>query len=775
MKNFNSFFNQLTAMPKRLAMVLTVLFTLGVGSMWGATTKTISSFSATSGTIGDVTYTAYKGGGTSAPAVNSNAIRLYQNSSGATGGYIVLSVPEGYKITSATIKSTMATTTGYYIASNPGNSTPAKANFVVSNKSLSANTEYTVSGLSTQYITFACFGTTDKARLYLSYLSVTYESPAQSYNVVLYRNNEQETINNVAAGTSLDDIDGTGEQGGCAEWSFVGWSKSPRSDQDDSTPMDPVTEVDGAGPYYAVYSHTADGGGGSTTKTMTTFTSTSGNIGGDANVSYAAAQGNASTAPAVNDEEIRIYQNGGTLTITGNNGKKLTSITIGSSMKTSVSYKIDGGSESSTQSITAGGKYTLSDIEATSVLFTCKGTDKNSRLYLNHLSVTYSGGQTVYYTTTPDCEPQTPTYTITWKNADGTILETDNDVESGATPQYDGATPTKAATDQYTYMFAGWDPEISTVTGDQTYTAKFTETLRTYTITWKNGDNVLKTDNNVEYGATPQYNGATPTKAATAQYTYAFIGWDPEISTVTGNQTYTAQFSQTVNKYTITWKNADGTTLKTEEVAYGTTPSYTGTTPTKSATDQYTYTHNGWTPSVVAVTGNSEYTATFAETPRTYTITLNTNGGTINAGNVTSYTYGTGATLPTNVTKEHHQFGGWFDNSGCTGTAVTTISTTATGNKEYWAKWTELPKYTVTWSVDGNTTTEEVYSGDKATKAPTIDENNLPCDGADKFVGWTTGEYQGDSKPRTLYPTAADIPAITGDITFYAVFADYED
>ena len=36
MKNFNSIFNQLTAMPKRLAMVLTVLFTIGVGSMWGA-------------------------------------------------------------------------------------------------------------------------------------------------------------------------------------------------------------------------------------------------------------------------------------------------------------------------------------------------------------------------------------------------------------------------------------------------------------------------------------------------------------------------------------------------------------------------------------------------------------------------------------------------------------------------------------------------------------------------------------------------------------------
>lgn len=89
---------------------------------------------------------------------------------------------------------------------------------------------------------------------------------------------------------------------------------------------------------------------------------------------------------------------------------------------------------------------------------------------------------------------------------------------------------------------------------------------------------------------------------------------------------------------------------------------------------------------------------------------------------------------------------------------------------------TDTPiKYTVTWSVDGNTTTEEVYSGDKATEAPTIDENNLPCDGADKFVGWTIGEYKGNSAPGTLYPTAADIPAITGNITFHAVFANYAD
>ena len=87
------------------------------------------------------------------------------------------------------------------------------------------------------------------------------------------------------------------------------------------------------------------------------------------------------------------------------------------------------------------------------------------------------------------------------------------------------------------------------------------------------------------------------------------------------------------------------------------------------------------------ITGTTVVAATFS--PASYTVTLNTNGGTINAGNVTSYTYGTGATLPTNVTKDGFTFDGWYDNSGLTGSAVTTISTTVTGNKEYWAKWTE--------------------------------------------------------------------------------------
>lgn len=92
----------------------------------------------------------------------------------------------------------------------------------------------------------------------------------------------------------------------------------------------------------------------------------------------------------------------------------------------------------------------------------------------------------------------------------------------------------------------------------------------------------------------PSYSGQTPTRSATAQYTYAFEGWSPEVSEVTRDCTYKATYSQTVNEYTVTWANYDGTVLSTLEVAYGTTPEYTGETPVKSADQTHNYVFAGW-------------------------------------------------------------------------------------------------------------------------------------------------------------------------------------
>ena len=88
-------------------------------------------------------------------------------------------------------------------------------------------------------------------------------------------------------------------------------------------------------------------------------------------------------------------------------------------------------------------------------------------------------------------------------------------------------------------------------------------------------------------------------------------------------------------------------------------------------------------------------------TAPTYAVTLNTNGGTIADGkDVTGYTYGVGATLPTDVTRTGYTFKGWYDNENLTGSPVTAIGGTEMGNKEYWATW-EINQYTITFDTNG--------------------------------------------------------------------------
>ena len=99
-------------------------------------------------------------------------------------------------------------------------------------------------------------------------------------------------------------------------------------------------------------------------------------------------------------------------------------------------------------------------------------------------------------------------YTITWVVDGKTTTES---YEYGATPSFKGSTDKKADA-QYTYTFTGWDPAIDSVTGDATYTAQFDATVNKYTITWKDGnDVVLKTEQvAVLVGVSPMYSGVSP-------------------------------------------------------------------------------------------------------------------------------------------------------------------------------------------------------------------------------------------------------------------------
>ena len=72
----------------------------------------------------------------------------------------------------------------------------------------------------------------------------------------------------------------------------------------------------------------------------------------------------------------------------------------------------------------------------------------------------------------------------------------------------------------------------------------------------------------------------------------------------------------TAKTYTITFKNDDGTVLKSSKVAYGKTPTAPAN-PTKASDGQYSYTFTGWTPAIKKVTGTATYTATYKATPLT--------------------------------------------------------------------------------------------------------------------------------------------------------------
>ncbi len=146
--------------------------------------------------------------------------------------------------------------------------------------------------------------------------------------------------------------------------------------------------------------------------------------------------------------------------------------------------------------------------------------------------------------------------------------------------------------------------------------------------------------------------------------------------------------SVTVNYYSLTYSD-DSTTKLPEKTFYftGSTvtissvkPSKTGYTFTgyKSSSDGKTYQPG----QSIAITKQTTLTAQY--TANTYKVTLNGNGGS--GTTITSYTYGTAKTLPTNWKKQCSAFQGWYNASG---KKVTQISATETGDKVFTAKWSD--------------------------------------------------------------------------------------
>lgn len=154
--------------------------------------------------------------------------------------------------------------------------------------------------------------------------------------------------------------------------------------------------------------------------------------------------------------------------------------------------------------------------------------------------------------------------------------------------------------------------------------------------------------------------------------------------------------------------------------------------------------------------------------PEIYSIVYNTDGGTINGEYASSYRFGEGAALPSDVTKENYTFGGWYETSELSGESVTSISAEVLGDKTYYAKW--IPNtYTVTLNANGGTIADgkniTSYTYGNAVKLPTKDDITF----AGKFfAGWYKDENcTGD-------PVTAISATDTGNIILYAKWQDEE-
>lgn len=214
--------------------------------------------------------------------------------------------------------------------------------------------------------------------------------------------------------------------------------------------------------------------------------------------------------------------------------------------------------------------------------------------------------------------------------------------------------PEKGTTDAATYQFYGWKSSVSgttyhwtatleTATADMSYRPVFTENPRHYTVTFADANNGANVPVEYAYGETPAY---TPVKDPTAQYTYYFQYWlaaddvtqylpGATLPEVTSATTYTAVWSQTVNKYSVVWRNGEDILETDTKQAYGASVSYDGETPTKEEDANFAYTHDGWSltdggeklTSLPTVSGEMTFYAHYSTTPR-YKVTFANYDGT---------------------------------------------------------------------------------------------------------------------------------------------------
>ena len=221
-------------------------------------------------------------------------------------------------------------------------------------------------------------------------------------------------------------------------------------------------------------------------------------------------------------------------------------------------------------------------------------------------------------------------FSITWLNWDGEEIksytydpvtgdpeEVAYSVTYGTMAEYHGSNPTREPSSDYTYVFAGWSPELGPVKSDVTYTAVYTQQPRKYTI-------IFNEEGGAEIERQFLLLNEMPACENTPSRTGFTLEWEPALAAVTGDATYRATWLENPpTEYEITFYDYDGTTvLKQGNVNVGDMPVPPAQVNGKPATSEYTYVFDHWSPAVekVSATSAKSYTAVYREEAKTFPV-----------------------------------------------------------------------------------------------------------------------------------------------------------
>lgn len=313
------------------------------------------------------------------------------------------------------------------------------------------------------------------------------------------------------------------------------------------------------------------------------------------------------------------------------------------------------------------------------------------------------------------------TYTITWKNYDGSVLETDTNVAYGSTPTYDGVTPTRANADGFSYTFCGWSPSLSVVRNDVTYTATYSQVkigvnlTITYSLNNPKTNRLIKTYTNkpndignVSVSGTYDFNAyvdlfADPNEGYTFDgwyygglilsndHNYKYMMWDQDI-TLEARFKYTTYslhiFANHNENGLVMIKNGRYNTYVSED----TNNQYYTESVTIAAYSKNDTRFLGWyDKDNNLISTNAVYTFNMSNSNTDvearwnyFTITYNLDGGTNASSNPTSYTVEDAISL-SDPSKNFNTFVGWYLNDK----KIEKIVLGTTGDLTIEAKWSQ--------------------------------------------------------------------------------------